>query len=196
MIYVTPKPEPNDFNIKIRQKGNTWLINNPNYKINKLPNYWVDCLDDLHAAYGGVCAYYGWYIDKVSGACSVDHFHPKSDPNYQNVIYEWSNYRFACLNANRKKKDFQDVIDPFSPHVAGAFELNLSSGEISHAPNLSNALKQVIQATINRLKLNEPNNCQKRREDFAAYENRHINSDFLKKINPFVWHEAHRKGLL
>lgn len=205
MIYIQPQPEPNNFDIAIRQKGNTWLNDNPNYRQQekKLPTYWTACLDDLYQAYHGICAYYAWYIDKASGGCSVDHFNPKSpkdnNQNYDNQIYEWCNFRLACLDANRKKNNYEDVLDPFLPYIDNVFTLDLTNGRIniSSQGSISTILKQLAETTIERLKLNAPNNCQKRAEDFTAYIHKHIDEQYLKtKVNPFVWREAHRQGLL
>lgn len=54
MIPVTPQPEPEDFDTKVRQKGLRWLaehdidITDPLPSRTKLPPYWRACLDELH----------------------------------------------------------------------------------------------------------------------------------------------------
>ena len=57
MIAVTPQPEPEDFDTKVRQKGLRWLaehdidITAPLPSGTKLPPYWRACLDELHSRY-------------------------------------------------------------------------------------------------------------------------------------------------
>ena len=57
MIPVTPQPEPEDFDTKVRQKGLRWLaehdidITDPLPSRTKLPPYWRACLDELHQSF-------------------------------------------------------------------------------------------------------------------------------------------------
>lgn len=63
MIPVAPQPEPNDFDVKVRQPGSAWLAKKGLTAIAPLPTetepppYWRACLDELHRSYGGICAY-------------------------------------------------------------------------------------------------------------------------------------------
>jgi hypothetical protein len=63
MIPVTLQPEPEDFDIKVRQPGLAWLAKQgiapacPPPKASDLPAYWSRSNKQLWAAYSGVCAY-------------------------------------------------------------------------------------------------------------------------------------------
>ena len=56
MIHVDPRPEPADFDQKVRKRGNHWLASHAQ---GEWKEYWRDCLDDLYCCYDGVCAYLG-----------------------------------------------------------------------------------------------------------------------------------------
>lgn len=194
MLPLSLQPEPSYFDTDIRQKGNNWLAKYPTAKPAKYPTYWNRCLDDLHHLYGGICAYYCIYIDLASGAGTVDHFLPKSI--YKQNVYEWDNYRFASLEANRHKKNFE-VYDPFLlPRDYPIFYIDFSNGEIYLAPNLSSAEQEKANITIERLKLNSPRMCRSRMDFFEQYERNNFTSAFLKEQNPFVWVELNRQGYL
>ncbi|MBW7863763.1 MAG: hypothetical protein H3C30_05035 [Candidatus Hydrogenedentes bacterium] len=199
MIPVQPKPEPLDFDRKVRQKGLAWLRRKglpnagPVPAGNKLEPYWRACLDELHRAYDGICAYMCIYIHPVTGSATVDHYIAKS--NDVSRAYEWNNYRLACGIMNSRKRDFSDVIDPF--HMQDeTFHLDLATGSIYPNPSLDAQSKQDADNTIQRLDLDDAE-CRKARTDcFTEYIDGKINGAHLKKTSPFVWKEADRQGLL
>ena len=118
MIPVKPQPEPTNFDKKVRQTGQNWLRKKGFPLDQPLPEkadpkpLWRECLDELHLEYGGVCAYLAIYIERATGAASADHFVAKSSSEAY-LVYEWSNYRLACLAMNARKRAFDDVLDPF-----------------------------------------------------------------------------------
>lgn len=69
MIHVTPQPEPEDFDRKVRQRGLAWLRKkgiDPNAALpvgTKLPAYWRDELDELYTVYGKCCAYLAVFLN-------------------------------------------------------------------------------------------------------------------------------------
>lgn len=107
MIPVILQPEPEDFHMKVRQKGHDWLakhgilLDQVPPKASDLPNYWVASNKALWDAYSGVCAYLAIYFEWSLGAASTDHFIAKSQN--AGAAYEWANYRLSCLGANNKK---------------------------------------------------------------------------------------------
>ena len=199
MIPVIPKPEPAAFNAAVRVPGNAWLtakqlvLTAPLPKAVNPPPHWRSCLDDLHSQYQGVCAYLAVYIERATGATSVDHFVAKS--KNAGLTYEWSNYRLACLSMNARKRAFDDVLDPFVM-PDGVFHLELVSGRIFVNPSLTGKLAQDAEATITRLRLDCPNNREIRVRHFQYYAEEAISQGHLKKMSPFVWAEANRQGLL
>lgn len=199
MIPVTPQPEPEDFDTEVRQKGLRWLAKHdiditvalPPRQF--LPFLWRDCMDELHRRYGGVCAYLAVFIERTTGAGSVDHFLPKS--LRPDLLYEWCNYRLACSAINSRKRNFTDVLDPFEVKDDW-FYLEFVSGYIFPNPQLPASLQQKIQATIDRLKLDSPANREMRADHYLSYCEGQITKEYLKGYSPFVWKEADRQGLL
>lgn len=159
----------------------------------KIPDYWRECLDDLHVAYRGVCAYICVHIEKVTGQPSVDHFVAKS--RKLALAYEWRNYRLACSRMNARKREFDDVLDPFSL-ASGTFRLEFGTGKIFPDPDLRADEKALAERTIERLGLDDPDCRSLRMKWFTDYIGRHISADYLRRHSPFVWLEAERQGLL
>ena len=199
MIPVVEQPEPAVFDATVRQKGLAYLekkgfsLDQPLPPKADIEPYWRACLTDLHQSYNGVCAYLGVYFERVMGGGSVDHFIAKS--NHAGLAYEWSNYRLACSTMNSRKRDYDDVLDPFylSP---GLFRLQLSSGRIYPNPRLEAQAMRVVEQTIERLSLDDPQCRELRASWYQDYLEHGLPSDYLKKKSPFVWHEANRQGLL
>lgn len=198
MIPVRLQPEPAEFDQKVRQPGYKWLADHdidpagepPSPSL--LPAYWQKTTEKLWVAYSGVCAYLAIYFEFPSGAGSTDHFIAKS--SRAGDAYEWSNYRLACLGANRNKNKFDDVLDPFmiKPET---FELNLVNGQIQPGSLLGADELQAAQKTIDRLHLDSAQHRRMRQNAFARYLRRK-DEETLKELSPFVWHEANRQGLL
>ncbi|MBI3147694.1 MAG: hypothetical protein HYZ17_04200 [Betaproteobacteria bacterium] len=200
MISVVPQPEPADFDAKVRQPGNAWLAGRGIAMYAPLPKgtdphpYWRECLDELHRSHGGICAYLAVYIERATGAASVDHFVAKSA--LAGNTYEWSNYRLACLAMNARKRAFDDVLDPFAlpPDV---FHLELVTGRIYVNPGLTkNQLGIDAQATIDRLKLDSGVNREMRARHFDEYLMQDCSAGLLARYSPFVWAELQRQGAI
>lgn len=198
MIPVEPAPEPEKFDRQVRRKGQAWLREkgwNPGEappEVSKLPAYWTAFTETLFEAYSGICAYYAFYIEASSGAATTDHFVAKT--SHAGLAYEWSNYRFASLAANRAKRDYDDVIDPFVLEP-GTFLLNLASGAVSCATSVSPSDALLVEATINRLKLNSPRLQKMRASHFTMYLRGHCGLDYLARTSPFVYQELLRQGV-
>lgn len=199
MIPVTAQPEPADFDAKVRKKGlayleqHGFLLNQALPANAKIAPYWRDCLTDLHQAYGGVCAYLGVFFERVMGAGSVDHFIAKS--THAGLAYEWSNYRLACSTMNSRKREYNDVLDPFFLQ-ANLFWLELATGHIYPNPHIAVPLRQQVEKTIARLGLDDPACRELRARLYQEYLEYQLPSDYLKKLSPFIWCEAGRQGVL
>jgi len=200
MIRVEEKQEPSCFDQSVRQKGLAWLKSKKLPVSGLLPNriqspaYWRDVLGHLHTCYNGVCAYYSFYVHKAGGV-TTDHFVPKT--NEIALIYEWSNYRLSCFTANNLKRDYTDVLDPFSV-LPETFRLNLVNGEISvnREARFSETYIALADATIKRLKLNSQDTVKMRFEYIQAYIDGQFTSAHLLRLNPFVHAEMQRQGKL
>jgi uncharacterized protein (TIGR02646 family) len=199
MIHVTAQPEPESFNTEVRQKGLAWLkkkkisLNQPLPPKTHLRPFWRECIDDLHKSYEGCCAYLAVFIERVTGGASVDHFIAKSQRVA--LVYEWNNYRLACSRMNSRKREFDDVLDPFEVET-GWFYLEPVTGRIYANPQLQDPQKQMVDATIKRLGLDDANHREMRARHYQEFGNGLYTEDFLKKYSPFVWSEVKRQGLL
>ena len=161
------------------------------------PALWRKCLDDLHGAYGGVCGYLAVYIERATGAASVDHYVAKSV--LAGKTYEWDNYRLACLAMNARKRAFDDVLDPVEMPT-DVFRLELTSGRIHVNARIAGNLKAAAKLTIERLKLDAPLNREMRTRHIDEYlELKPIAPasarQRLARYSPFVWAEVLRQGL-
>lgn len=218
MIPVIPAPEPTTFDARVRQPGLSAideLVGRPPRLVRPgrgrkqllidgspitredqiparaFPDFWTRILPELHAAYKGLCAYLAVYIERVTGARSVDHMVPKS--RSWTVVYEWTNYRLACSWMNAHKNDAPDVLDPF---LIGDdwFQLELVGFQVLPGATLSLAVRRQVQETIDRLDLND-HECRKLRTAYAeAYSTGDISWTYLVRRAPFVARELDRQG--
>ena len=198
MIHVDQQPEPHDFDEKVRRKGLDWL-RNQNFDIHgpvpkgvDIPRYWLVCLKDLYDSYGGYCAYLAVFFEFAVGGATVNHFVAKSKSSA--LAYEWANYRLSCSRMNSRKRDYDDVLDPFSVENSW-FHLELVTGHIFPDPELPGEQKVRIQKTIDRLKLDDGASKEMRARHFQYYCEGQLTSEYLKKYSPFVWMEATRQNL-
>jgi uncharacterized protein (TIGR02646 family) len=198
VIHVDLKPEPPRFDAQVRQPGMQWLRSKHIDLDLRLPvgltvpPKWRNCLDDLHEEYGGICAYLAVYIERAIGATTADHYVAKSSK--AKLIYEWDNYRLACLVMNARKGAFDDVLDP-ALIPEGLFQLELVTGRIFINPKITGQIIRDAQNTINRLKLDNGINREMRARHFDEFI-QGVPESFLKRRSPFVWAEARRQGLL
>ena len=211
MIRVESAPEPVDFDSKVRQPGLRAIAEmtgtpalprrrgRPREVIaaspdeipaDKFPAYWTEALPELLEGYSRVCAYMSFYIERVTGAASVDHMLPKSVDWRE--IYEWHNYRLACSLMNSRKNAYRDVLDPFEIDD-GWFRLELVGYQVIPAPDLPADIHEKVEATIERLKLNDYE-CLKLREEYAEeFYRGDISQAGLHRRAPFLAREIERQ---
>jgi len=214
MIPVKPAPEPKHFDRKVRQRGLSAiaeLVGEPlpikragrrRKQIAKdreeiptkcFPPFWREALDDMMKAYDQICAYMAIYIERVTGAATVDHMIPRSVEWKQ--VYEWDNYRLACSLMNARKNDAISVLDPFRIKV-GWFELELVGFQLKPADALASHIENRVKRTITRLRLND-RDCRAARESYALdYWSGEIPFSRLSRRAPFIARELQRQGRL
>lgn len=191
MIPVTPKPEPEIFDEKVRKPGKEFLSNNPDADAKDLPPYWRNIQEELWEAYDGVCAYFSIYFEIISGASSTEHFVAKS--KVRELAYEWSNYRLACLGANQKK-NVHEVLDPFEIEE-NSFEINFTDGEVSVNKQKPIKYQALCQKTIDALKLNSSLMKAVRMRHYQDYITKSVDLNYMKTHSPFVYSEIIRQKL-
>jgi hypothetical protein len=191
VIHVEPQPEPADFDAKVRQPGLLSLARRK--PKSELPTHWRKCLPQLWEAYRGLCAYLVLYIPRGTGSRTVDHFVAKN-PRPE-LAYEWSNFRLACSLMNTRKLEFDDVLDPFEVED-GWFTLELSTLEVLPAANLAPEIKDRVERTIRRLKLNDAECLAARGERYDDFLRKELTWSGLEKHFPFLTRELVRQGLV
>jgi hypothetical protein len=207
MIRVELADEPEDFDRKVRQPGlraiaelvgeaglpkrrgrprEVVAATREEIHADEFPAIWTEALPELLEAYGRICAYLCFHIERVTGAASVDHMLPKSLDWRE--VYEWRNYRLACSKMNSRKNDYRDVLDPFEIED-GWFRMELVGYQVIPAPDLPPEIRQRAEATIDRLKLNDYECLQLREEYAEAFASGDISFNHLRRRAPFLARE-------
>ncbi len=201
MLRVLKKPEPTDFNLKVRTPGNDWLVSNGYSGLLKLPKgvkpppFWTVLSQEFYDTYGGICAYYCFKFYYASGASSIDHFLTKSD-NVQ-AIYDWDNYRLASKGANSKKHIKSIIPDPFTVQDDWFF-LEFNTMIIYPNPNLNGNIRDNLLLVIgkNGLDLNSSNLVNMRYDAWKRYAQESYPLNYIKEDFPFIYKEALRQGFI
>ncbi len=193
MIHIDSKPEPSDFDARVRQPGNAFLESTPvpNSKQWSKHNYWTRCSDELYCAYGGICAYSGEWFSRTTAVVSVDHFYPKS--THAEKAYEWDNYRLTTQVMNGYKGD-KIIMDPFEMRD-GDLQLDFPSCLVKARSDMTAAEKSKANLTIQVLHLNDEEQANRRCEIILEYASGNVNFEFLKKRYPFIAEELQRQDL-
>lgn len=197
MIHIDQKEEPANFNDRVRLRGRLFLRgirrNRPTLKQWQTHAYWREVGPALHDAYGGICAYSCHWIPFDTGADTVEHFRPKN--TYPREAYEWSNYRLVCATLNGRKGVKEDVLDPFVVQN-GWFVIDFPSMLVKPHSNLRTVRRSRVQATIDRLGLNDEGTCLKSRVKWLEeYCSNDISLDHLRRHAPFIVAELERQAL-
>jgi hypothetical protein len=188
-MHVEPRPEPPDFDARVRQPGRVDLASTEG----ELRAHWQHCAVQLWEAYRGICAYSSLYIPRGTGARSVDHLLPKS--KRREVAYEWTNYRLACSRMNARKGALEEVLDPFEVRDEW-FALELSSLQVIPGEGLREELRQRVQETIDRLDLNDDEFVQARVAYYDAFQSGEVRFSYIRKHFPFLARELIRQGVV
>lgn len=193
MMRVELAAEPVNFRELVQQPGDAFTasVPHPTEKQWKAHNYWRRVARELHDTYEGICAYYCQYIPFVTGSDTVDHFRPKK--KHPKEAYKWKNYRLVSGMMNGRKKDYEDIIDPFL--IDGDwFIIDFDTYLVKENPLFSSDIQRAVRKTIDRLKLNN-DNCVYGRIDALTMFAKLDNLDFLDFWAPFLARELRRQNL-
>ena len=198
MIHVTAQAEPARFENDVRKPGLEYLKTKkrkaPTGKEWRSHAYWTKIIPDLYAAYGGICQFSCHWIPRDTGSINVEHFNPKS--KFPKLAYEWTNYRLMCGTLNGRKKDYQDVLDPFTIND-DMFIIDFPSLLVKPGGGLKAADKTKVNKTIARLRLNDAGTCLHAREHWIrSYCENNITFAYLKGKAPFLARELERQSLV
>ena len=193
MIPVPQQPEPAAFDACVRRPGLQYLnaAGSARKPSSRLPTFWQRISNELHGAYGGICAYTCMYL---VGTGSVDHFCPKKTNPW--LAYEWSNYRLSSDRTNSRKGDHTGILDPFQIGSQW-FELMFPACLVVPGGNLPQSRLPAATRTIDLLKLNDDDDLVQERCDVVMYlRDGLVQLGFLERRYPFIAHELKRQGLL
>lgn len=217
MIPVRPAPEPRDFDETVRQPGTLALherigrapptprtagqpcapvegaVDFADLDPEHLPPYWTRALDALMTAYDRICAYSCFYIHPITGARSTDHMIPKSSA--WDRVYEWRNYRLSAARLNARKRDYQDVLDPFEVGDDW-FEMEFVGFQLRSCRGVPESIRRAVERTIERLGLNDAAMLRAREDDFRAYVEADVSLAHLERYSPLVARQIRRTGRL
>lgn len=199
MIRVAPAPEPAQFDERVRQPGLALIAqlaaeagSEDAVPPRQFRPYWRRALCDLLASYNRTCAYLSLHIPLATGTPSVDHMVAKSTAWDQ--VYEWSNYRLACLLMNARK-GVADVLDPFEIED-GWFALELVAFQVVPGQGVPADVRTRVVDTIDTLHLSDSVCCEARAAYAQDYWDGHIPLSYLRRRAPFVAKELERHGRL
>ena len=134
-------------------------------RVGKKPSdtYWRTFHQDLERVFYGLCA----YCEQICRG-EVDHFRPKSC--YPGLVYDWSNWLFACHDCNQAKGakwPCEGYVDPCAPPALARpedyFDFDSTTGEILPRNGLNQRSRNRAQKTIANLRLNARHHLKTRR---------------------------------
>jgi hypothetical protein len=151
---------------------------------------WKNCLDELRAAYKGVCSYCCLWVPTLR---SVDHYQPKTVSPHR--AYEWDHFRLTHQKINTYKGESTHVLDPF--HIQdGWFTLDFANSFVKPNAELPQNVQDAVAETILILRLNRDDTLVQQRFDVVRdYSKNYCSMEFLKSRYPFIATELKRQGL-
>lgn len=195
MIPVKEKPEPPDFDKKVRQPGLIFLKKFPKPTSQQFDahKYWTRVSEEMRQIYHGLCAYSAMWIPLKVGNQSIDHFFPKS--LYPERAYEWKNYRYVASCFNNLKRT-ENILDPFTL-ACHWFFIDFKDNFLHIIPNdqLSKTDLDQVLRTIKILKLNDNKSIESRYIWLKEYCSGEITFKHLLKKARFIAYELRRQDL-
>jgi len=164
MHWVDRSPEPDGLGAVRSRYILRWVEYYPNRTgVRPSDSHWRRFHDDLSKVFSGLCAYC-----EESDEGEVDHFHPKS--KFPQMVYDWSNWVFACHSCNLAKGEKWPpggYVDPCSrsrpARPENFFDFNTVTGYIIPKAGLSPARRKKAMQMIGDLRLNAHHHLRTRR---------------------------------
>lgn len=179
MIRFAPIPEPEGFDVEVRQRGREWLAGN---STNARPRpLWSPYLPHLAAGFRHLCGYSAMHLEDGT----VDHY--QSCATHRALAYEWTNYRFTSARMNSIKGTADDrVLDPFEVGDDW-FDILLPSLQMVPTARVPAEHRERVAFTLRRLGLRDGEGILRRRrawyEQFLAGA---LSLDGLRQHAPLV----------
>lgn len=196
MIQIPVYPEPNDFNAKVRVRGNAFLATTPHPTNSqwRSKEFWRHCHDQLYKLCGGICAYCASWTSRRSTTrlgdnTSVDHFLPKS--HCPELAYEWSNFRLCRSKLNERKDDSLSIIDPCAIN-SNWFQIDFFTFRVGSNPSAPLYVRSRVDSSIAQLGLNDTGYIKERMAVVKQYCVHGIPLSRLEKHYPFIAREMRR----
>ena len=180
MIPVERKPEPLDFDERVRKPGRRWIEKHPT---GKPPSYWRRAMRHLREAFHDRCAYTAMWL---SAPGTADHF--VSQDEDRSLIFEWTNLRYAAgwINSRKSALRAAEVLDP---HEVGDgwFEIVLPSCELVMTERCPPEYRARAVTMLERLGLGRGEDVvDYRQEWYQMYEGGDITLDLLERKAPLI----------
>ena len=163
MHWIDRGPEPDGI-AEVRAQYKQGWVQYYRHRVGHRPSdaYWRDFHDDLERVFYGLCA----YCEEICKG-EVDHFRPKS--RFPELVYDWSNWLFACHDCNQAKGGkwpVEGYVDPCayseSAHPEQYFDFDVLTAEMLPQKGLSKWRLSRAQKTIIDLRLNGRHHLKKR----------------------------------
>ncbi len=140
----------------------------------------------------GHCSFCDTYPDRGK-EYSIDHFKPKSNPEYYNIVCQWENLYICCHNCQRSKVEQfnENILRPDSEEYSfeDYYIYNYSTHEIDIRPDISDSKKIKALATREIFGFNHGENPKAREISFDRYRGK-ISLGETIEINDFPYRYA------
>ena len=163
MHWINRGAEPNGLAAVRSQYTQAWIDHYQRGAGSRPIPRWRQFRSDLRSAFSELC---GYCEEETAG--EIDHFRPVS--KCPSLVYEWSNWIFACPTCNREKSNkwpLEGYIDPCagdeSERPEQFFTFNTRTGELIPESGLSDSQGQRARQMIGDISLNASFHLKKRR---------------------------------
>jgi len=122
----------------------------------------------------GHCSYCDGYPLGPQSQVTIDHFRPKSKPEFFHLVYSWPNLFIACNTCQRQKREqfSDDLLKPDEPSYLFEhyFMLDYKTGDIQVNRFAPDEQQRRAEATIKILGLNDGRRPQDRLLEYRKYK--------------------------